>query len=95
MLRPGKSLGPRWGQVWAEEVGSRHSKAAVPEGQELVCGGQGAKMGPNGRKDLKVGKYQALAIRQPWFSPSFAKLLPSVSLSFLICNMWIIIVSTY
>ena len=36
MLRPGKSLGPRWGQAWAEEVGSRHSKAAVPEGQGLV-----------------------------------------------------------
>ena len=63
MLRPGKSLEPRWGQGWAEEAGSTCSKAAVSEGQELAYGGQGAKMGLNGRKDLKVGKYQALAIR--------------------------------
>lgn len=76
MLRPGKSLGPRWGQAWAEEVGSRHSKGAVPEGQELACGGQGAKMGLNGRKDLKVGKYQALAIRQPCLVPALLSCCP-------------------
>lgn len=50
MLRAGKSLEPGWGQAWAEEAGSRCSKAAVPEGQELACGGQGAKM------DLMAGK---------------------------------------
>ena len=44
-------------------------------------------MGPNGRRGLGLGKSQVSAARQPWFSPSFAKLLPSMSLSFLTCNM--------